>query len=224
VLSNITISATRAVELQTGGFKRRGVSAEVGQQFMEKVLKGLFDDDLDNLAADLDEDIVEGDPASLDSHVLENYTIFSDALEVDKGKKSSSKQEDLAAEAEVSMSDETWFLTHLEADVAQWRKSQQEFRLKSDQLAVKEEEYEQRAKTNVSEATKGFADKYLHFLPFKANDDVFELGLSCALDGRIEHIAKLVGCEKGDAGFLAAAGAVCSPQSQSPQVAQPQQQ
>jgi hypothetical protein len=39
---------------------RHGVSAEVGNQFLEKVIKGQFDDDLDNLAADLDEDIVEG--------------------------------------------------------------------------------------------------------------------------------------------------------------------
>jgi hypothetical protein len=39
---------------------RRGVSAEVGNQFLEKVLKGQFDDDLDNLVADLDEEIAEG--------------------------------------------------------------------------------------------------------------------------------------------------------------------
>jgi hypothetical protein len=144
--------------------------------------------------------------------VLENYSIFSDALEVDKCKKTSTKEEDEAAEANVSMSDETWFMTHLESDVASWRRSQQEFRLKSDQLKAKEEEYEQRAKTNVSEATKGFVDKYLHFLAFKANDDAFELGLSSALEGRVEHIAKAVGCDKSDVGFLAAAGAaLCSP-------------
>ena len=98
------------------------------------------------------------------------------------------------------MNEETLFLTQLESDVAH-----QDFLHKSGQSHIKEAEYDARSKTNVADATKGLSDKILQFLPFKANDDAFEVGLQSAVDCRVAEIAQAVGCDIGDAAFLASA-------------------
>lgn len=146
---------------------------------------------------------VLGDPTGLDKHLIDNYSIFSDAMDQDQIKKSASGADaEATKEAGVAMDEESWFRAQLDSDVAQWRKLSQEFNLKAEQLKGKEEEFEHRARTNVAEASKGFTEKYLQLLPFKANDDAFELGLSSAVEARVEQIAKLVGCDPGDAACL----------------------
>ena len=103
------------------------------------------------------------------------------------------------------MNEETLFLTQLESDVAQWRKLHQDFLHKSEQRKIREAEYDARSMANVADATKGFSDKLLQFLPFKANDDAFEVGLQSAVDCRVAEIAQAVGCDIGDAAFLVSA-------------------
>jgi len=42
----------------------------------------------------------------------------------------------------------------------------------------------------VGEATRGFVNKYLEFIPFKSNSDAFGVALSSQIGARIEDIAK----------------------------------
>ena len=165
---------------------RLAISAESTDKMTDRVIKGYCDDDLSAISADLDDDIDEHDPKSMDAHLLANYGIVSDALEFEKDK---GKQDDSAtgsaAASSASLTDAEWFLAEMKHDIVKFKKLKSEAEQAASRLAELESDYEKKSATNVDHATKGFAERYADIIQHKSDEATIRADLVLYMENKV---------------------------------------
>jgi hypothetical protein len=105
---------------------------------------------------DLDEDVSETDPKSLDQHLNANFGVLSDAVELaaELGKVSVDSAPGSGQVSSASLSDCAWFTSELNHDVAKFQKMRAEYDTQRGMLETRETEYSKSVSANVRQATE----------------------------------------------------------------------
>lgn len=103
--------------LVQGPFNRAGIAPSVRGRMWEKVLKGQYDEDLDSIITDCDEEIPEDSPKALDLHLKTTYSVFQDALQLQSAKSGGAEAGSSAATMSMTMDSSEWYLSAIKCDV-----------------------------------------------------------------------------------------------------------
>lgn len=172
-----------------GTFGRRSVSRGICNTMLQRVLDGLYDDDIDNLLDDCDEEAPKNDDLAMDTHLAEVSAFVQDALELQDAEKSANPEEQARVEAATSMGEAEWFMAEVEHDLSTFLKGRSAKDKLVESLRTKEAEWQKRVDDNVKEATASFAEKHVPIVRYEA--DAFRK----LVQVRREQIAKERRCE-----------------------------
>ena len=199
-------------------YPRLAVSQKVCEMMSERVLKGTYDEDLSAIQGDLDDDIDEDNPKSLDQHLLANYGIVADAIafESEKGTLEKKDSEEKGSGSTSAMSDAAWFMAEMRHDISKFKKLKAEAEVAAGQLEGLEREHRGKVNSNVEQATKAFTSRCLELLPHKTDDSAIVSLLTSCIETKCQEIATHYGISSDQVlrvGFydLGSCGAVSAP-------------
>ena len=176
-----------------GLFRRKGVKQNLLDDFSQRVVDGLYDDDLNLMIAECDENVPQGDDAKMDAFLVEASALAHDLIEVHESRANVDHDANARKEAAVGMTDSQWFLAELAHDVLVFNKYKGERATLLDGLKGKEKEYDSRVQRNVQEATTPFAEKNVPMLNGQENG--FVAKLMEAMNTKAASLGREFGCD-----------------------------
>jgi hypothetical protein len=180
--------------LRAGLFARKAVHTVILDQQMEKVVKGSYNEEIDQFINEPNDDVPENDEMMFDKFLAERLTLVSDTVELEQNRLKMPDDQKMKIEERVAMDESEYFTCQMDLDIATFTKNQSEFvELKKD-LDTKEQAYKNTLDTNVKEATKGFLDRHVPLLPFRADDEALTANLKKHIDDRVDEVAAAAGC------------------------------
>ena len=178
-----------AINVGQGIFGRRSVSRTICNTMFQRVEDGLYDDDIDNLLGDCDEEAPKYDDLAMDTYLADVSGFVQDALELQEAEKSTSPEEQARVEAATSMGEADWFMAEVEHDLSSFLKERSIRDKLVESFRAKEADWQKRVDDNVKEATADFATKHVPI--FKYDTDAFAKRLQACR----EEIAKERACD-----------------------------
>ena len=178
-----------ATNIVQGTFGRGSVSRTICTTMLQRVRDGLYDDDIDNLLGDCDEEAPKNDDLAMDRYLVEVSTFVQDALELQEAEKSANLEEQARVEAATSMGEADWFMAELEHDMSNFLKERIKREKLRESLKAKEADWQKRVDDNVKEAISTFAQKHVPIFKFQAGT------FKAQLEARKEQLAKERRCE-----------------------------
>ena len=178
-----------ATNIVQGTFGRGSVSRAICTTMLQRVRDGLYDDDIDNLLGDCDEEAPKNDDLAMDRYLVEVSTFVQDALELQEAEKSTNPEEQARVEAATSMGEADWFMAEAEHDMSYFLKERKKREKLRESLKAQEAAWQKRVDDNVKEATAAFAQKHVPIFKFQAST------FGEKLKAHKEQIAKERRCE-----------------------------
>ena len=178
-----------ATNIIQGTFGRGSVSRAICNTMSQRVRDGLYDDDIDNLLGDCDEEAPKNDDLAMDRYLAEVSTFVQDALELQEAEKSTNPEEQARVEAATSMGEADWFMAELDHDMSNFLKERSKREKLMEALKAKEGDWQKRMEGNVKEATAAFAQKHVPIFKYQADS------FGEQLRARKAHIAKECRCD-----------------------------
>ena len=167
------------------------------ERFADLVKSGTYDEDIDGIINSCDEDVGESLDVDMDKYLVEASALVQDILESQEASAAQNDADQARMEAAVGLDDAEWFLAEVEHDVKAFRKIRAERLQKADALKAKEQEYNERVRRNVSEATSGYVSNHVPILSISYDNPGFWDVLKREIDGHAKRIAQDAGCDVG---------------------------
>ena len=191
------IKFTTWTNLRMGVLARAGVGESVLAKQEEKVMKSVYDDELDSLTQDLNEDV--DDLTALDKH-LSQYQIVVDSVELQTVVAQGVATQETSVHAEDgNMDDDEWFISELTHEAKKFKQLSSVDEAAAAKLEAEEQKYAKVCRENAKQAAKPLTELRAVMLPHTADHDAFLLKLTAQTQDMLEKISKAENCAPSDA-------------------------
>ena len=160
--------AAVAEALANGVFARRNCGDDTTASMRAKIMTGRHDDDVAGILGDTT-DIDESDQQSFDNHLMWNYAVVEDAIELGRANSQqpgghSQGDPSAGATAGEGLTDTDWIIKQVEHGLDSFNKSIHESDAQASELARAEGKFESEQRSNAAAATQSFLNQFVKFV------------------------------------------------------------